>query len=225
MEQRHSEYVEYYRARLQRYEGNALYPHSAAAERVIFDAISGCQKLEDFEQIEAQQQLSLGCAIALVRDKYTAESQLYLELQETVRAQPGLQVLAALDANPPANSADLSTMVTDIETQWQLKIAEDETLIPTFWGDFKIMEDIEEDEMASIPPQWQGAAQESIATELARGAKSFSEVTLVEARKFFPNYQPNWEALSEPRHRRKVPLPDEVFAARITNHKKYVGWE
>ncbi|MBL4632858.1 MAG: hypothetical protein JKY56_03245 [Kofleriaceae bacterium] len=225
MEQRHSEYVEYYRARLQRYEGNVLYPHSAAAEKAIFDAISGCQTLEDFEQIDAQQQLTLRCAIALVRDKYTAESQLYLELQETVRAQPGLQILANLDGSPPATSAELTTMVNDIETQHQLKIAEDETLISSFWGDFKIMEDIEEDEMASIPPQWQSQAQESIAKELAHGAKSFSEVTLVEARKFFPNYQPNWDDLSEPRHRRKVPLPDEVFAARITNHKKYVGWE
>ena len=33
MDQRHSEYVEYYRARLKKYEGNPMYPHSEAAER------------------------------------------------------------------------------------------------------------------------------------------------------------------------------------------------
>ncbi len=46
MDQRHSEYVAYYESRLAKYEGNPLYPRSAAAERALFDAISTASSLE-----------------------------------------------------------------------------------------------------------------------------------------------------------------------------------
>ncbi len=36
MDQRHSEYIEYYIARLKKYEGNPMYPHSEAAEKEMF---------------------------------------------------------------------------------------------------------------------------------------------------------------------------------------------
>jgi len=223
VDQRHQEYVDYYRARLAKFENNPLYPNCAAAERAMFDAISTASNLEEFGEREAAQKLSLNCAIARVRDTETAEANFYLELQETVRAKPHLEVLERLDQSTPQTVEDLSGMVSEIHVTWQLKISADETLRDEFWGDWKILEDIDCDEQAEVPPRWSEERKAAVSRELKRGAEHYAEHTLPGTRKFIPDYQPNWEELWQIRHRRRFPLADDIVKERIAAHRRYLG--
>jgi hypothetical protein len=223
MDQRHAEYVEYYRARLAKYDGNPLYPHSAAAERALFDAISTAVSLDEFKEMEASGKLSLQCAIARIRDQESAYLAYYESVDETVRAQPHREILARLDSAPPADVQDLNSMVSEVLTGWNLRISEDEHLRDEFWGDWKILEDVECYEQAVVPERWYGERAESRNRELARGAQHWREHTLPNARNFFPEYQPDWDKLWEPRHRRLLPLADDVVAERIEGHQRYLG--
>ena len=106
-----------------------------------------------------------------------------------------------------------------------LRVSMDEYLRSDFWGDWKILEDIEEDERAEVPPRWHEERARAVQRERTRGAEHWREHTLPGARNFFPDYEPDWEALWASRHRRRYPVPDEPVARRITAHKKYVGVE
>lgn len=223
MDPRHQEYVEYYRARLQRAEASRLYPETVAAERALFEAISTASDLEEFARREQEGRLALACAIARVRDVERAEASFYLELEETVRAQPHLEVLRRLDEAPPASAADLNSLVSEIHSRWLLAISGDETLRDEFWGDWKILEDIECDERAEVPGRWRAEREAAVARELERGARHFREHTIPSLRKFVPDYEPDWQQLWQLRHRRLFPLADAVVAERIEGHRRYVG--
>jgi len=225
MDQRHSEYVEYYRARLAKYEGNRLFPHSEAAGRAMLEAIATARDLEEFGERVHGLHLNVNCAVALVRDTYTAWAKLYEELGETVRLQPNLEILRNLDANEYTDVMDLNTMVTDVETKWQLRIAEDETLREELWGDLKIIEDTVEYEEAEVPESWRPERAESLRNELCRGREHWEKLTIPEARKFFPDYEPAWDELWQDRHRRLFPVPDESLRRRIADHRRRAGVE
>jgi hypothetical protein len=223
MDQRHQEYVEYYRARARKYENNPMYVHSAAAEAAMLEAISTAANLEEFGERLRANKLDLACAIARVRDHAIAEANFYTEIESHVRAKPHLEILETLDNTTYDNVQDLITMASEVQTRWNLPIARDETLLPTFWNDWKIMEDIESDEQAVVPERWHQERREAVAYELERGTKHFSEVTLPETRKFHPDYTPDYDLLWETRHRREIPLADDIVTLRIQGHKRYRG--
>lgn len=223
MDPRHAEYVEYYRARLAKYEGNALYAHSVAAERALFEAISSAASLDEFRERQEQEQLALKCAIARVKDVEAAEAKSYQELNEPVRAQPSLEILKRLESAPPQSVEDLNTLVTETHTRWNLQISADELLRDDFWGDWKVLEDIECDERAEVPQRWQQERQKDVADELAGGAKHYREVTLPNAHNFIPDWQPDYQALREIRHRRRFPIGNDVLEEKIAAHKRYWG--
>lgn len=223
MDQRHQEYVEYYHARLERAERCPLFPRTAAAERALFQAISTAPSLEDFRRLEQEGKLSLACAVGRAMDVAAAEAAFYTEIEETVRARPHQEVLQRLEQTPPQTVEDLTSVVTEINTRWQLEISRDEMLRDEFWGDWKILEDIECDELAEVPAAWREERREAVARELARGEKSWREQTLPAFRKFVPDFTPDWDALWQLRHRRLFPLADSVVAARIEDHKRYLG--
>ncbi len=225
MDQRHTEYVEYYRARLAKYENNPLYPNLEAAERALFDAISTAATLEEFRERQAQGNLALKCAIARVRDMETAEANLYTELQETVRAAPNLEVLRRLDETAFDNVQDLVSMVSEVHVKWQLEITRDEMLRSEFWNDWKIMEDIECDQQAAVPEDWHDERRRSVASELERCATFWREHTIPEFKKFVPDFAPDWNKLLETRHRRLAPLADDIVTEKIAAHKRLVGVE
>ena len=221
MDQRHQEYIEYYQARLKKYENNPLCPHTAAAERALFEAISTASSIEEFGERVKQGKLNIKCAIALVRDQETARANLYKELEEHVRAGSSLEILQKLDSIETVE--DLNTMVTDVETRWHGRIAADETTVPEFWGDWKILEDIECDEKAQVPEQYRPERQKAVEEEIRRGTQTWNQETIPNMRKFVPDYEYGWDLLWETRHRRLIPVSDDVLKRRIEDHKRYVG--
>lgn len=223
MDQRHAEYVEYYRVRAQKYQNNPFFPHSAAAEQALYNAIATASSLEEFGERLRAGNLNVACAVARQRDVATAEANFYQARNEVVREAPWREILANLDANTYTDVLDLVTMVTAVMDKWQLKISEDEMLRPTFGNDWKIMEDIEVDEHGEVPQEWHAERREHMQRELTRGREHFQGVSLPEWRKFIPHYQANWAILSQPRHRRHFPVSDDVFNYRISMHVRYCG--
>lgn len=223
MDPRHQEYIEYYKVRLSRAESNPLFPRTAAAERALFEAIRTASSLEEFGEREAAGRLSLACAVARAQDEATAEANFYLELEESVRAQPHLEVLRRLQEEPPDSVEQLNALVSATLDRWNLEISGDEMLRDTFWNDWKILEDIECLEQADVPERWRAENRELARRELERGAQHFREHTLPEIRKFVPDYQPDYQGLQEVRHRRRFPVSDAVFNTRVDGHRRYVG--
>jgi hypothetical protein len=223
MDQRQQEYVAYYEARLRNVAGNPLYPHTEAAERALYEAIRSAPSLEAFRERLEKEKLEVGCAVARVRDQATARAALYEELEEPVRAGPEKAVLALLESRTFDDVQSLTEAVGAIEGEWRLRISADETLIDHFWGDWKILEDIEESEQAIVPHGWHPERLESAARERQKGAEHYRKHTLPETRKFFPDYEPDYQALWAVRHRRKMPVADPIVQRRIAGHRRYRG--
>ncbi len=154
MESRHQEYVDYYRVRYEKVAREPSYPHTARAEWEMYQAIAGAPSLEAFGEILQSQGLNVKVAVARVRDQYTARARFYSELQETVRAGASLEILQNLDAKDYTDVMDLMSMVSDVETRWMIHISSDEHLIEEFWGDWKVLEDIECMQYAPVPDRW-----------------------------------------------------------------------
>lgn len=223
MDQRHQEYLAYYEARLRNVAGNPLYPHTEAAERALCDALRSAPTLEAFRERLEREKLEVACAVARVRDQATARAALYDELEEPVRAGPEKAVLALLDSRAFTDVQSLTEAVGAIEGEWRQRIAADETLIEELWSDWKILEDVEECEQAIVPHAWHPERLERAARERRTGAEHHHQVTLPETRKFIPDYQPDYQALWQVRHRRKMPLADLIVQRRIACHRRYRG--
>jgi len=223
MEQRQREYVEYYRVRYRKVQDSSLYPHTAQAELEMLRAIESAPSLEAFGDLVRERALNVKVAVARVRDEQIARVNHYLERKEKVRAGSALEILRTLDERDFDDVMELSSMVTDVETRWMNRISADEHLIEEFWGDWKILEDIECDEHAEVPERWKAERRAAAQREIVRGNESWRDHGLPNIRKFDPSYTANHDLLREPRHRRKVPIGDGAFERRIVGHKRYLG--
>ncbi|NLH50471.1 MAG: hypothetical protein GX444_17990 [Myxococcales bacterium] len=225
MDQRHQEYLEYYRVRLQKFEGNPLFPRSEAAERAMFEAIRDAVDLAAFGKRVLGEHLHVNCAVAYVYDTSKAWADLYLSIKEPVRAKPFQEILAALDAKEFTDVNELNSMASDIQTRWNIPISMDELLRNTFWPGWTVLENLEVWAAAEVPAAWRAERDGWIAEQNLEGKKLWRENTLAEARKFDPNYCPNWDLLWEERHRRLIPVADEHLRRRIAEYRQYVGEE
>ena len=129
MEQRHADYIEYYRARMQKYANNPDYQNTFEAEKSLFDAVSTAASLEEFGERMKEGALNHQVAVALVKDEAKMRADFYLSLGETVRAGSHLEILDNIASTTYTDVQDLVTMVADVETRWQIKIAMDEYMI------------------------------------------------------------------------------------------------
>ncbi len=221
MEKRHEDYIRYYKARKLKYENNPMYKNAYEAENNMYHAISGISKLEEFKNIIETQKLNLKCAIALVKDKETARLKHFNELQETVRAKAPQQILAIIDSIQDV--MDLTQKVSEIETKISREISID-LFVDEFFSDFRSLENIEIYANSNMPEgEWKQEAEKRMNEEIARFKERWETMILPENRKWQPDWDLNYDVIWEHRHRRKIPLSDEVIKKRIAEHKKYRG--
>ncbi len=221
MEQRHQEYIEYYRSRMKKYENNPVYQHSYQSEKAIFEAISAIDKLEDFREIMETRKLHIKNAIALTKDKKTAENRLYNDIKEYVRAKASDKVLAVIDS--VQSEAELVNTVNNIEAECS-RLTSIDLMAGAFYPDFNVMENLECWGNAVVPDEWK---QEISRDWVDEGVKRLREVwlntVLPEAQKFAADWDINYDLLWEDRHRRLIPVPDDILKKRIDQHKKIRG--
>lgn len=214
------EYKAYYRSRMQRYEGNPLYPNSYASEKALFEAMDSCGELEEFKGKLEAGNLHIKNAIALVKDKYALRLKHFTELKEIVRALGPKRVLEKIDE--AKTDMEVVNIVSDIETENSREIAVDE-FVDTFYGStWKILEDIEVYRNAEIPEKHRARFDKSIAEMEESVRKHFADEE--ENNKHWkPGWTFDFDQLWEERHRRKIPFPDEVLRKRIDMAKAIRG--
>jgi len=222
VDQRHADYVAYYRARMQRYQGDPLYPRSAAAERDLYEAIHGCATLDDFRTVIETDHPEVKCAIARVLDQEQARAEHFRAIAETVRARGPAQIVEA--AASVGDVAELNRVVGEISNRNSIEISVD-GFVDEFHHDFKILEDLEVDQaiLDEVPSEWRSELAEHIAYELERGRQHYQEHTLPEARNWAPGWELDHALVWEERHRRRIPEPDAVVSKRIEQHLRYLG--
>lgn len=215
MEQRHKDYVDYYEARMKRYENNPNYPFSYQSEKAMYEAIASCEKLEEFKDKMMAGNLNVKNAIALAQDQATTRKAHYEVLKEIIRQKGQEEILNRVEE--AQTDIDLANLLAEIEQKNSLEIAIDEFL-SSFYGNFKLLEDLEVYKNAEVPAEWKSERQMGIERD-SKAIKESIESDEENAQSWQQGWQYKFEQLWEERHRRKIPVPDTVLEKRIAEVK------
>lgn len=221
MEKRHQEYMEYYQARLKKYENNPLYTHSYESEKELYDAIATSADLEEFGGKVEEENLAVKNAIALVKDQETARKKMYQELKEEIRLHAPMRILDVVDS--VKTDVELVNTVSDIEGEVSVEITLD-LFTDQIYYDLLSLEEIEVFQSAEVPDEWKKEINQDYPQELiSQGRKDWEEIVVPHAQQWDPNWHYNFDLIWEERHRRLIPIPREVLEKRIEQFKIYRG--
>jgi len=221
MEKRHKEYIKYYKSRMKKYENNALYPNSYQSENALYEAIRNSEDLEEFGRMVEEGTLAVKNAIALVKDQETGRRELYKELKEYIRLHAPLRILEMLDSVD--TDQELVKKVGEIEAKVNIEITVD-LFTDEFYQDFMILEEIEVYRSAHVPDEWKNEINHEYPQEMIeKGRKTWQEDILPNARNWDPDWEFDFDLIWEERHRRLIPVPDEIVKKRIDQFKVYRG--
>ncbi|MDP3065491.1 MAG: hypothetical protein Q8N08_02035 [Methanobacteriaceae archaeon] len=221
MDDRHKEYLEYYQSRMKKYQNNPLYSNSYQSEKELYEAIRDSESLEDFGRKLEEENLAVKNAIALVKDQETARKKMYQDMNEDVRLRAPVRILEIVDS--VESDMDLVTRVSEIETGVSKEISVD-LFTDNFYYDFLILEEIEVHQTAEVPDEWKKQINQEYSEEIiASGRKEWQEIVLPQARGWDPDWNFDFNLVGEKRHRRKIPVPDEVVKKRLEQFKTYRG--
>ena len=214
MDQLLSDYQAYYKVRMERYEGQPLRAHSYASEKALYDAIASCQQLEEFKDKIGN--LNIKNAIATVKDREKAFLDHYQSLQETVRAKEAEMTLARIDA--AASDMDVVEIASKASQEALVLITLD-LFTDHFYTDIiPRLETIDVLRNMDAPEKYAADIQKSIQTEKAdikEGVAKLEE----DAQSWKSGWKFNPDLIWEHRHRKKIPLPNEVLKQRLNEYK------
>jgi hypothetical protein len=221
LEKRHQEYMEYYQARLKKYENNPLYPNSYHSEKELYNAIVNSEDLEEFGRKVEEENLAVKNAIALVKDQETSLKKFYQELKEEIRLHAPLRILDIVDSVKTDN--ELVNTVSEIEGEVNVEITLD-LLTDQIYHDLMILEEIEIYQSAEVPDEWKKEINQDVPQEIiTQGLKDWGESVLPNAQEWDPQWKYNFDLIWEERHRRLIPIPDKVLEKRLEQFKTYRG--
>ncbi len=205
------DYQDYYRLRMQRYEGNAEYANSYQSEKAIYEAIASCTTLDEFK--DKLGNLNEKNAIALVLDQYNIQLKHYTGMNEPIKADGCKRFLEK--ASTTSNVQELITMINEEENKTSLAVTAD-TIQPfpdlgyiersTIWAE------------AEVPEKYKQRYAQYAVEEKEHMQAAYTETT-----RQLNNWQPGWsfsfERILEERHRRLLPVPDDVLRDYIETTK------
>jgi hypothetical protein len=214
-----NEYRAYYRARAERYAANPLYPESAAAEKAMSEAIDAATSFEDFRAKAIELSMAMGHALA--RDQARARLAVYEETAETVRAQGPAEVIAGIDQATDAPA--LASLLSAIEQRTQIAVTVDE--LHRIWSmSLVALENVEMWQTAEVPDKWRRDL-EKFASDALKSEREVWQQIVKEGQQHQPGWTFDPAVASAERHRRRVPVADEVFAQRLSEHGSLVRGE
>lgn len=221
MDQRHQEYIDYYRSRMRKYENNPLYPNSYESEKAMYEAIASCNELSEFRGKMENGNLAVKNAIALVKDQETARQKFYEEIKEFIRKKAPDRILEVIDSMQ--GDIELTSTVSKIDTEVGVLIGID-LFTDQFYYDFTAMENVEVWRNAEVPDEWKNEVNKEWPEDtIKRHRELWEKTTFPNMKHWDPNYKFNFDLIWEERHRRKIPVPDEVVKRRIPQFKEING--
>lgn len=214
MDQLLIDYKAYYKARMDRYEGNPMYTFSYQSEKALSDAMDSCNELIEFKDKIGD--LNIKNAIAMVKDKATARLKHYEELKETIRAlEPKFQLERIDQAK---TDMDVGEIASEASHEAMILISVD-GLLDHFYSD--IIPSLETIEMLRNI-EGAGNYQSDIDYSIQEEIKSIKE-GVQELEENAQSWQQGWkfnpDLVWEHRHRRNIPLPDAVLEKRLNEYK------
>lgn len=214
MDQLLADYKAYYKSRMDRWEGNPMYPNSYQSEKALFLAMDSCNELLEFK--DKMGDLNIKNAIALVKDKETARLKHYEELKETVRAKGPQFILERIDqANSDMDVVEISTKA-DHEALILISV---DLLTDHFYGDIiPRLETLDMLRNAEVPDKYSSNIQESIGEQIQKIKEGVADLEK-NAQSWQQGWQFNPDLIWEHRHRKKMPLPDAVLEKRLNGYK------
>ena len=219
MEQRQQEYIDYYRARLRKYENNPLYRNSCASERALLDALTACEKLEDFKAACENGQLPFKNALALMKDQESAWEQHYLEIKEEVRALSSTRILKFLEEAKDLYSLIEKTNEIRLKNNNEISV---DGFTDEFYSAFTMLENIEVWDRAEVPSRWKDEMRNNIRESVDKARELYNDITLPSARMYDPGFRFDFDLVWKERHRRLIPVKDETMKRRLATFKSII---
>lgn len=218
-EDRLAEYREYYRARAARYAANPNYPATAAAERRLCEAVEAASSMGELMQHAGR--LALECGKAMATDQAHARAALYARTAEDVRAQAPAEVLAGLAG--VGDAAALVALTGGAEQRMSQAASVDE--FTRLWSSsLTTLENVEVWRRARVPDKWR-AELDTYAVEALQSERDGWAQIVVAAQQHQPGWRMSDDTARAVRHRRRVPMPDAAFEARLAEHRALVRGE
>lgn len=210
------EYKHYYRVRYERMAGNPKYPNSTASEKAIYDAMDSCNELSEFR--DKLGNLNEMNAIALVKDQETIRRDGYLQFEEKVRALGPQRILEKADQCNDAQ--EVITLVGEETNKNSVEISMDEAVRE--FNDWKLLEDIQINEEAEVPDRWKADQQKAVDEYKAAIRESYASLE-EQNQPWQAGWKMNFDLIWEHRHRRLLPVSDEVVQKRLNETKSILG--
>ena len=207
-----ADYRDYYRSRALRYAANPLYPETAAAEQAMAGAVDAAESFEDLQSSAIELSLAMGHALA--RDQARARAAVYAETAESVRAQGPAEVIA--DIGGTTDAPALAAMLAAVEQRTVAAVTVDE-LTRLWTTSLTTLENVEVWRTAQVPDRWRAELDDFARSALADARGAWAQVEEQAAR-----HQSGWtfdpDIARAERHRRLIPLADQVFERRLAEH-------
>ena len=210
------DYKAYYKARMERYEGNSLYPNSYQSEKALYEAMNSCTELIQFK--EKIGDLNIKNAIALVQDQASARLQHYTQLQESKRALGPQWQLERIGG--ATNETEVVTIASECEQESMIEISVD-GFIDHVWGSLiPALEKLDVARNAQYPSKYESVRQADI-----QKLEQYLRDEIKDIENQAGNWKPGWkldlEVVWEHRHRKNIPLSDDVLRKRLNELKNF----
>lgn len=220
MDKRHQDYIDYYESRMLKYKDNQMYLNSYRAEKDLYEAIVSALSLDEFDKVLKEKNLAVKNAIALTKDKETARKKHFEEIKEYIRVKAPVRILEIIDS--VKSDSELIQKSNEIESEVSIEISVD-LFSDIFYSDFDMLENIEVWQTAEVPDEWRQNLAGWIDEARKEGKESWEKDVLPNARNWNPDWTFNFDLIFEERHRRKIPVTDEIVKKRIDQFKRYRG--
>jgi hypothetical protein len=214
MDQLLVDYKAYYKTRMDRWEGNQDYSNSYESEKDLYEAMNACNELIEFKDKIGD--LNIKNGIALVKDKETARLKHYEQLLETVRAVgPQLNLERIDDAK---SDMDIVEIATKADHEAMILILVD-LMMDYFYTDIiPRLETLDMLKTIEVPEKYSSDTEFSI-----NFAKEKIRESVTDLEKNTQSWQEGWsfnpDLIWEHRHRKKIPLPQDVLEQRLNEYK------
>lgn len=220
-EARLDEYRTYYRARAARFAAQPDYPATAAAEARLAEAVEQATSMADLQQRVLGDGLALECGRALAGDQARARAALFARTKEDVRAQEPAEVLAGLDA--VTDAAALASLGSGAaQRNVQAVTADEHHRIWTL--SLLALENVETWRTARVPDRWR-VELDGWAEDALVGERQVWQEAVAAGNQQQPGWRFDEAVARAPRHRRLVPLPDDVLDVRLAEHARGIRGE